>query len=59
MGGLEVINIGDSFTSALSLISGARFVPYEIKLKSGAVKKFNLALKKDGKTSRWYVDGGI
>jgi hypothetical protein len=59
LGGLEVINIGDSFTSALSLISGARFVPYEIKLKNGAVKKFNLALKKDGKTSRWYVDGGI
>jgi outer membrane lipoprotein-sorting protein len=59
LGGLEVINIGDSFTSSLSLISGARFVPYEIKLKNGEVKKWNLALKKDGRTSRWYVDGGI
>jgi outer membrane lipoprotein-sorting protein len=59
LGGLEVINIGDSFTSSLSLISGARFVPYEIKFKNGEVKKWNLALKKDGKTGRWYVDGGI
>lgn len=56
---LEVISIGKSFSSAITLISGARFVPYEIKLKDGYIKKWNLALKKDAKTSRWYVDGGI
>jgi hypothetical protein len=32
---------------------------YEIKLSKGYVKKFNLALKRDRNTQRWYVDGGI
>jgi hypothetical protein len=59
LGGLEVINIGTHFTSAISLISGAQFVPYEIRLKNGEVKKFNLSLKRDGHTHRWFVDGGI
>ncbi|HUJ08883.1 MAG TPA: hypothetical protein VL171_02565 [Verrucomicrobiae bacterium] len=59
LGGVEVISIGNSFTSALSAISGARFVPYEVKLKGGYVKKWNLALKRDRKTGRWFVDGGI
>jgi outer membrane lipoprotein-sorting protein len=59
LGGLEVISIGNSFASAISLINGARFVPYEVKLKSGAIKKWNIGFKKDGKTGRWYVDGGI
>jgi hypothetical protein len=59
LGGLQVISIGTHFTSAISLISGAQFVPYEIKLKSGEVKKFNLSLKRDGHAHRWFVDGGI
>ncbi|HWH68098.1 MAG TPA: hypothetical protein VNT26_01825, partial [Candidatus Sulfotelmatobacter sp.] len=59
LGGIEVINIGKPFTSAISLINGAQFVPYEIKFKNGEIKKFNLALKRDGRTRRWYVDGGI
>jgi outer membrane lipoprotein-sorting protein len=59
LGGLEVIRVGAHFTSALSLISGAQFVPYEIKLKSGEVKTFNLSLKRDPNTRRWFVDGGI
>ena len=59
LGGLQVISIGTHFTSAISLISGAQFVPYEIKLKNGEVKKFNLSLKRDGRTHRWFVDGGI
>ena len=59
LGDVEVVNIGNSFSSALTAIGGPLFVPYEIKLKSGAVKKWNLALKKNGKTGRWYVDGGI
>jgi len=59
LGGLQVISTSDHFTSALSLISGAEFVPYEIKLKNGNVKKHNLALKRDRQTRRWFVDGGI
>ena len=57
LGGLELITLGDTTTSAL--FGMAQVVPYEIKLKSGDVKKHALGLKKDGKTGRWYVDGGI
>jgi len=59
LAGLEVISIGKSFSSALTWIGGPLFVPYEIKLRDGSVRKWNLALKKDAKTGRWYVDGGI
>jgi hypothetical protein len=56
LGGLEIVNLGESFTS-----QGypGRFVPYEIKFKNGELKKFNLALKKDPQTGRWFVDGGF
>ena len=59
LGGLQVVSIGARFTSAFSLISGAEFVPYEIKLKNGETRKWNLSLKRDPTTRRWYVDGGI
>jgi outer membrane lipoprotein-sorting protein len=55
--GLQVVQIGESFTSAGYDPSG-RFVPYEIKLGDGKVIKHNIALKKDAKTGRWFVDGG-
>lgn len=55
-GGLTVVSIGESFTSAAY---PGRFVPYEIRLKSGRVTKHNLALKQDPKTTRWYWDGGL
>jgi len=32
-----------------------QFVPYEIKLSDGSVKKFNLAIRKDNPTGRWQV----
>ena len=59
LGGLQVISVGTHFTSGISLISEPQFVPYEIKLKNGEVKKFNLSLKRDRQTQRWFVDGGI
>jgi hypothetical protein len=59
LGGLEVVSIGKSYTSLITLVNGARFVPYELKLKNGQVKKWNLALKRDGNSQRWFVDGGI
>ncbi len=57
LGGLELISLGDTATSAL--YGTAQVIPYEIKLKDGTVKKHALGLKKDGKTGGWYVDGGI
>jgi Putative zinc-finger len=59
LGGLQVVGIREHFTAAVSLINGAQFVPYEIKLKNGEIRKHNLALKRDKSTRRWYVDGGI
>lgn len=54
-GGLEVQSIGQAFTS--KAYPGS-FVPYTIRLRSGEVKTFNLALRKDGKGGVWQVDGG-
>jgi hypothetical protein len=54
--GLQIVSLGESFTSQGN---EARFVPYEIKLKSGETKKHNLALKRDRKSNRWFVDGGF
>jgi hypothetical protein len=55
-GGLEIINIG---TALSSQAYPGRYVPYEIKLKNGYVKKLNLAVRNDNPTHRWLVDGGI
>ena len=54
--GLEVVNIGTAFASEAYDPDG-RFVPFEIKL-GGQTIKHNLALKRDRKTGRWFVDGG-
>jgi hypothetical protein len=56
LGGLQVVSIGESFTSAA--YPGA-YVPYEIKFSSGETHKHNLALKKDPRSHRWYFDGGL
>ncbi len=59
LGGLEIVRLGDPFQSAISLLNGDWFVPYEIKLKDGHVKKWNLALRKNATAKRYLVDGGI
>ncbi|MHC4717364.1 MAG: hypothetical protein ACYS5V_10360, partial [Planctomycetota bacterium] len=56
LAGLKVVRIGEPFQSELNK---AWFVPYEIKLRSGAVKKHNLALKKPKQAGRFIIDGGI
>jgi hypothetical protein len=56
LGGLKIISIGESFTSAA--YPGA-YVPYKIKFTNGDTHKHNLALKKDPKSNRWYFDGGL
>jgi outer membrane lipoprotein-sorting protein len=56
LGGVEIVSLGQAFTSKSYV---GRFVPYEIKLKNGGVKKHNLAVRKDNPAGRWQVDGGI
>jgi len=56
LGGLEIVSIGEPFQSANYR---GWFVPYEIKLRSGRIKKHNLALRKDNRAHRFQLDGGI
>ena len=35
------------------------YVPYEIRLKDGTVKKWQLAIRCDNPEHRWYFDGGL
>ncbi len=58
LGGLQIISIGEPFQSKGYTKSGW-FVPYEIKLKNGAVKKLKLAVRNDNPGKRYIVDGGI
>jgi hypothetical protein len=56
LGGLQLLSLGESFSSKAY---AGRFVPYEIKLSDGTVKKLNLAIRNDNPSARWQVDGGI
>ena len=56
LGGLEIISIGEPFKSGRY---PGWFIPYEIKLKSGDVKKHNLAIRNDNPAQRYVFDGGI
>lgn len=56
LGGVEIISIGEPFQQGLY---PGWFVPYEIKLRSGSVKKHNLAVRNDNAAQRYIVDGGI
>ena len=54
-GKLQIISIGSSFKSGQ--FAGV-YVPYEVKLKSGEVQKYNLALRNDNPQKAWIIDGG-
>lgn len=56
VGGLEVISIGEPFQSG---IYPGWFVPYEIKIRSGEVRKSNLAIRNDNEKKQWMLDGGF
>lgn len=56
LGGLEIISIGEPFKSGRY---PGWFVPYEIKFKSGYVKKMNLAVRNDNAAQRYVMDGGF
>jgi hypothetical protein len=56
LGGLEIIHIGEPFKSGQY---PGWFVPYEVKLTSGQIRKHNLALRNDNPAGRYHVDGGL
>jgi hypothetical protein len=61
-GGMEVISLGKPFKGRFRGDKGAYdgvLVPYEIRLKDGTVKKWQLAIRCDNPEHRWYFDGGM
>jgi outer membrane lipoprotein-sorting protein len=55
-GGLTLVKLGEPFKSGQY---AGEFVPYEVRLKSGEIKRFNLALRNDNPNKVWLVDGGL
>ena len=55
-GGLTVIKIGEPFKSGLY---PGEFIPYEVRLKDGTIKRYKLALRNDNPNKVWMVDGGL
>ena len=55
-GGIGIIELGKPFQA---WPYPGWFVPYEIRLNNGNVKKHNLALRNDNPGRRYVVDGGI
>ena len=35
------------------------FVPYEVRLKDGTIRKWQLSIRCDNPEHRWYFDGGF
>jgi hypothetical protein len=56
LGGLEITSLGEPFQSKPY---PGWFVPYEIRLNGGTVKKHNLAIRNDNPAKRFVVDGGL
>jgi hypothetical protein len=56
LGGLKIVSVGQPFQAKPY---AGWFVPYEVILRSGETKKFNMALRNDNPAKRWQVDGGL
>jgi hypothetical protein len=56
LGGLKVIKLGEPFQAKPY---PGWFVPYEIRMSGGEVRKHNLALRNDNPAKRFVVDGGL
>lgn len=56
LGGLKILKIGEPVKSG---VYRGWIVPYEIQLKSGETKKWNLGIRNDNPKKQWEVDGGI
>jgi hypothetical protein len=56
LGGFEEVKLGEPFQAKPY---PGWFVPYEIRMVGGEVRKHNLALRKDNPAKRFIVDGGL
>ncbi len=55
-GGLKIVHLGEAFKAKTYF---GWYIPYQIKLRHGTIKKWNLAMRKDNKAHRYVEDGGI
>ncbi len=55
-GGIQVISVGEAFRSGMY---AGWFVPYEIRMPGGRIKKHNLAVRNDNPQQRFILDGGF
>jgi RNA polymerase sigma factor (sigma-70 family) len=62
-GGLEIVSLGKPFKGKVIEWKNAEYagvyVPYEIRLKGGEIKKWQLAIRCDNRERHWYWDGGM
>ncbi len=62
-GSLEIVSLGKPFKGSVIMFGGKEYagvyVPYEIRLKDGTVKKWQVAIRCDNPEHRWYWDGGM
>jgi hypothetical protein len=56
IGGIQVISVGEAFRSGLY---PGWFVPCEIRMPGGQIKKHNLAVRNDNPQQRFILDGGF
>ncbi len=60
-GGIEIISLGKPFKGrviAFGMEYPGVFVPYEIRLKDGSIRKWQLAIRCDNSEHKWFWDGG-
>ena len=60
-GGLEIVSLGRAFRGKFPDGGEYRgvYVPYEIRLRGGSIKKWQLAIQCDNPDKHWYFDGGM
>ena len=62
-GGMEIVSLGKPFRGKVVAWKNFEYpgvyVPYEIRLKGGEIKKWQLAIRCDNRERHWYWDGGM
>ena len=62
-GGLEIVSLGKPFRGKVIEWGNKQYagvyVPYEIRLRGGSIKKWQLAIRCDDPDKRWRFDGGM
>ena len=62
-GGLKIVSLGKPFKGRVIAWNNKEYagiyVPYEIRLKGGEIKKWQLCIRCDNRAKHWYFDGGM